>query len=324
MKALFILFIILSTSFSSCKKSTTIPTENEVTAPSLIFDLTLNPTSLNLDTVNFKANKSSHFEITPTLDETSGIISAITNPNLFWLHEDSDNNANVYLYNDHGTRIKKYALQNISSIDYEDISAGYGSSNELNHILIGDIGDNNKSRNTISIFRFQEPDYVSDTTSEGTISSIEKLTLTYPKKDGIAQKENAEAFFVDPISQDLFLFTKASSECKVMQVKAPLPFGSSAELVHIGNLNFRFQKITAADISHDGKHILLKSYDYIFYWFRDYNQPLSELFLTEPVRIPYEAEAQGEAVCWLNQGAQYMTISELKNGVAPALNGYNQ
>lgn len=324
MKAFLLIFTILLVGFASCKKSTTTPTGDDVSTPPLLFDVTHNPTNLYLDTINFKANKSSHFEITPTLDETSGIISSITNPNLFWLHEDSGNNANLYLYNNHGKRIKRYTLKNVSSIDYEDISAGYGQNNQLNHILIGDIGDNNTARTNIAIFRFPEPNYAADPTPEGTISAVEKLTLTYPQIDGVAQKENAEAFFVDPISQDLFLFTKESSACKVMTVKSPLPFGETVEMVHLGNINFRFQKITAADISHDGKHVLLKSYDYMYYWHRAQNQPLNELFLTTPIRLPYEAEAQGEAVCWLNQGTQYLTISELKNGVVPALNLYNQ
>ena len=109
-----------------------------------------------------------------------------------------------------------------------------------------------------------------------------------------------------------------------MHVKAPLPFGETIEMTHLGNINFRFQQITAADISHDGEHILLKSYDYIYYWHRTNNAPLNEVFLGTPIRLPYNAEVQGEAVCWLNEQNQYMTISELNNGILPGLSRYNQ
>lgn len=285
----------------------------------LIFDLSYNSLQLDLDTVHFNAQVPTSNLLQPTLEETSGILASRKNPNMYWLHEDSGSDAAIYLYHEDGTRKKRYDIHGIEARDYEDISYGFGPQNNLDYIYLGDIGDNSQSRPHITIYRFPEPDFMADSISSD-IHQVEALELTYPSSD---DPENAEAFFIDPISGDLFIFSKNTTLCKVMTLEAPLPFGKEAGLKYIGDLNFRYQKITAADISADGKHILIKSYDYIYYWKREANQTVVDALQTIPVRLTYQAEPQGEAVTWKPNSMSYVTISEFKSGVLPGFRVYN-
>ena len=190
---------------------------------------------------------------------------------------------------------------------------------------IADIGDNNTYRTHVSIYRFPEPNFAQDTQlNEISNNLIEELKLTYPIVDGIPTKENAEALFVDPLSQDLFIFTKAKSICKIMTSNGPIAFGEETKLKHVGTLRFRFQEITAADISSNGEHIAIKSYEFIYYWNRTPNETVLEALEREPALLAYQGETKGEAICWLQNGQRYVTVSELASNISPKFQFYSR
>lgn len=317
-----ILSFIASSIWVSC-------TEKEVIEPTLLsketllFDHTYTSSSLAKAQLGF-VKDTAIFLLQEPLNEASGIIASIQNTGMFWLHEDSGNRAAIYLYDGYGNRKKEYILPHTAAIDYEDISWGYGVSNVYNSIYLGDIGDNNSYRPYISIYRFPEPQYVADTT-EGSINEpIEELQLTYPIVEGMQTKENAEAFFVDPHTGDLVLFTKEKSECKIMLAAAPLAFGSTSTFSHAATLRFRFQEITAADISLDGLHIAIKSYEYIYYWNRGINESVLDALAKDPKLMPYQGETKGEALCWSIDGQRYLTVSELASNISPKFQFYSK
>ena len=290
----------------------------------IIFDHSFNSTALQTATPSFTPDSVKH-ELTPVLDEVSGILESHTNPNMLWLHEDSGNKAAIYLYDEKGNRKQEYSLNGISAIDYEDMCRGFNGNGEFKALYIADIGDNNTYRTHVSIYRFPEPNFAQDTQlNEIANTLIEELKLTYPMVDGIQTKENAEALFVDPLSQDLFIFTKDKSTCKIMSSSGPLPFGEETELKHVGTFRFRFQEITAADISSNGEHIAIKSYEYIYYWNRDPNESVIEALEREPKRLTYQGETKGEAICWLQNGQRYVTVSELASNISPKFQFYSQ
>ena len=315
-------FYLLSIGLVSCKQNAKNDASQNPDDDTLLFDLNYNSLQLELDITHFSPDIPSSIELTPILEESSGILASRINPNMYWLHEDSGSESEIYLYHENGQRKQHYRIQGIEARDYEDISYGFGPQNLNNYIYLGDIGDNSQSRPNIVIYRFPEPNYNLDS-NLNEINHAEKLTLTYPIKGGEVQSENAEAFFIDPISGDLFLFSKSTTLCQVFTVAAPLPFGKNAGLKHIGDLNFRYQKITGADISADGLHILIKSYDYVYYWKRERNQTIVDALQTIPVRLTYQAEPQGEAITWKPNTMSYVTVSEFKSGVTPAFRVYN-
>ena len=69
--------------------------------------------------------------------------------------------------------------------------------------------------------------------------------------------------------------------------------------------------IVGADISRDGKMILIKTYYQIFLINRDLNIPFSSSILKgEQIPLDYIPEPQGESVCWSWDQSGYFTISE--------------
>lgn len=278
----------------------------------LAFEHQLITANLVHDSLGFKSD-SSNFKLTPTLDEASGIVHSNSNPNMFWLHEDSGSGAHVYLYNAKGERQQRYSVTDISARDYEDIAII--TTNGISTVYLGDIGDNNKSRKNIAIYAFEEPVFTGDSL-HNQIDHVLTYNLTYPN----AEAHNCEAFFMDPVTEHLWLFTKAKGMCKVFTVDL---HANATTLSLVGEINIRFQEITAADISSNGQHIAIKSYEYVYYWERIADEGISQTFQKEPLVIPYSAEVQGEAFAWISAD-RYVTISEAGNGIAPKLQFYQR
>ena len=76
-----------------------------------------------------------------------------------------------------------------------------------------------------------------------------------------------------------------------------------------------FHLVTAADITPDGKYILIKNhnnieaiYSWTLYWERTGNESISETLKRQPQVIDcYQYEWQGEAICWLDNNTFYTT-----------------
>ena len=85
-----------------------------------------------------------------------------------------------------------------------------------------------------------------------------------------------------------------------------------------------FHNITGGDISEDGREIIIKNYESIFYWFREKDQSIFEA-LSQPKKIlPYKQEPQGESLAWKLGGVGYLTISEKNTFDKVVLYGYNR
>ncbi|MCW3120953.1 MAG: hypothetical protein JWQ38_445, partial [Flavipsychrobacter sp.] len=71
-----------------------------------------------------------------------------------------------------------------------------------------------------------------------------------------------------------------------------------------------FKYVTAADISKDGKQILLKTYENVYYWQRKSGEHVWETMQRNPKELHYEVQKQGEAIGFTADGKGYYTISE--------------
>ena len=73
------------------------------------------------------------------------------------------------------------------------------------------------------------------------------------------------------------------------------------------------------DISANGKEILIKSYENVFYWERSLSTSVGDALQTAPAELPYTKEAQGESICW-----EYMGNNELPGGYFTVSEGANK
>lgn len=309
-----IFFIFLLGVFYGCKKNTAIHEPSKKTNP-LLFSLSVDPVSLPL---GFSADTTSYI-IDKNLPEVSGILYSRVNRAMLWVEQDGGNGQFLYVYSTQGKQIKKIALHNTMANDAEDIAYGPDEKGKYNRIYLADIGDNNKKRTSVSVYTFKEPLFSDTSLIPKQLTAENKIVLKYPNG-----AENAEALFVDPLTNKMYVFSKQSSVSHVYTLDFPYQYKTINRLKHVGDINIRFQKVTAADISPDGLNILLKTLDYILYWKRKQNEDLTKTFSRLPVLLPYAAEVQGEAITWGHLSDEYFTWSEQSHGVVPELFRYHR
>jgi hypothetical protein len=234
------------------------------------------------------------------LDEVSGLAASVTNPGYFWTHNDSGNPAEVYLISSTAEIVMTCKLPNIHNRDWEDITIGPGPIENKSYLYVGDIGDNLAQFAYKIIYRFEEP-----VLSEGKQEIDEFDTLVFQLSDGV---RDTEALMLDPTSKELFIFSKREDSVRLYQI--PFQFNSGDTVVAERKNILPLTRIVAADISADGTEILIKNYDYIYYWKRADNQSIPELFQNNPIQLSYNREPQGESIAWQLDGAGFYTLSE--------------
>jgi len=234
------------------------------------------------------------------LDEASGLVASVANPGYFWTHNDSGNTAEVYLINGAAEILMTCKLPNIPNRDWEDITIGPGPIENKSYLYVGDIGDNLAQYAYKIIYRFEEP-----VLSEGNNVIDQFDTLVFQLSDGV---RDTEALMIDPTSKELFIFSKREDSVRMYQI--PFEFASGDTVVAERKIILPLTRIVAACISTDGTEVLIKNYDYIYYWKRTDNQSISELLQTNPIELLYNREPQGESIAWQRDGAGFYTLSE--------------
>lgn len=238
------------------------------------------------------------------LHEASGLVESIQHPNHFWVLNDSGNPAEVFLIDRKAHTKLVCKLKGIHNRDFESIAIGRGKDSTKTYVYAGDIGDNNARYDAKWVYVFEEPTNLSS--AEIVISNFDTLQIVLP--DG---KRDSEAMMTDPITNDLYLFSKREDSIRLYRVKYPFAKGKmTAEKLVTLNL----QSIVAADMSVDGKEVLIKNYDTIYYWKNESGEPLEKLLQQKPHVLPYGQERQGEAIAWARDGSGYYTVSEKVDG----------
>jgi hypothetical protein len=239
------------------------------------------------------------------LHEASGLIESIANPQYFWTLNDSGNPAEVFLIDQKANIQMVCKLRGIDNRDFEDITMGAGPVEGKNYIYAADIGDNLSRYSIKLIYRFEEPLFT-EGNSEIEITDFDTLQIKLSDRP-----RDTEAILVDPLSNDIYLVSKLEDSVSLYQIKFPFQNDAlTAEKLAILPL----KKITAGNISPDGKEVLLKDYKKVYYWKNDQGLPLLQLLLTKPAILEYDKEPQGEAICWARDGKGYYTLSEKAEG----------
>lgn len=232
------------------------------------------------------------------IDEASGIADSKINPGFLWVEQDSGNPPEICLLRHDGTIKKKIYLKGIQNRDWEDLALGDAPNGPGQSIYLADIGDNDAVHSSYTIYRFDEP-----LASADTVSFIDKINFRYP--DGA---HDAEAILVEKQSKHIFIITKRDTRSMVYKLSYPQSTSqlNLAELV--GELPFN--GVVSAAISPGGDEVLVKTYTGINYWKGLAGKPLEQLLKTAPVALPYELEAQGEALCFKQDNGGFFSISE--------------
>ena len=246
------------------------------------------------------------------LNEASGLAASQKTPGILFAHNDSGNEAIVYVINEKAMLAAKIILREITNHDWEDIAVGPELSSHKSCIYVADTGDNNAKRSYVSIYRFAEP-ALEDTLIY--VTNVDEIKIQY--EDG---PRDLEAMFVDPITTDIYLISKREEKVGVYLVKYPYSLQDINVATKETTLPFSF--VTAADISADGRQILVKTYTALYRYHRKKNQSIVSALMGKAKQLPYYLEPQGEAIAWDHEAKSYFSLSESPSGKPASLIHY--
>jgi hypothetical protein len=252
------------------------------------------------------------------IDESSGIVASRRHPGLFWTHNDSGDGAFIYAFDRRGGKRGTWRVTGAKAFDWEDIAAGPGIEPARSYLYIGDIGDNNRERREIIVYRVAEPaitdrDAYTDRSAPQETEPAEAIHLRYP--DG---RHDAEALAVHPSTGDLYIITKTRSttaSATVYKLAAPFSPAKINTLEKVGTLrtpSLTPGMITGADISPDGRRLILCDY------FNAYEMSMPDatgssfdgIWKQSMAIVSLGARNQGEAVCYRLDGQAILATGE--------------
>ena len=254
------------------------------------------------------------------LHEPSGLAASRVNPDVAYVHSESDVEGMVAVSTRDARVVGKYDVAIPQQWDWEDIATGPCPSGSC--IFAGDIGRENGKPNppsTFSVYRVAEPDLAAGETS-GRLTG-DWFRFRYP--DG---SHNAEALMVHPVTGRVYVITKEQDgQSGVYAFPATLPAPSSTTvttLTRVATLDVPtwtgdpenthaatwYAQVTAAAIHPAANRFLVRT-PYAVWEYR--GSSFEAALASQPVALTAPTgEGQGEAIDYATDGSAYYTVSE--------------
>ena len=253
------------------------------------------------------------------LDEISGIGQSRSNPNVFWVHNDSGDRPRVYAVSRKGTLLGTYLLEGATAVDWEDMAIGPAPGGG-SYLYLADIGDNSAQRKSIRVYRVAEP-RVDDRKSRVSATLTRVTAFDFAYEDGA---RDAEGFMVDPPTGEFWIVTKRELAGNRLY-RSGAPDASRMNTLRLAG-TFPFVGTTGAAISPDGLQVLIRRYSNISpataasYWSRpDVSVSLADLLKKPGQPVALATEVQGEAITFSSDNRGFYTTTERGGGVNPPL-----
>lgn len=242
------------------------------------------------------------------LSEVSGITAGRRNPGIWWVHNDSGDEARLYALDQSGKLIATFSVPGAKNVDWEDLGSGPGRDGHP-ALYIADTGDNGRVRDELVVYRVPEPAVNKNETS-GSTETAEAFPFIYP--DG---KHDAEAIFVDQQSGRIYIVTKIrNGGCGVYRFPLPLEPGRQVTLERVrGRTVGEIEKlplVTGAATSPDNNRVVIRTYFNAIELQRARGGAFETIFNAAPTAVSIPFERQGEAIAYTADGKAIVTTSE--------------
>ncbi|MCI0514973.1 hypothetical protein L0128_17295 [candidate division KSB1 bacterium] len=197
------------------------------------------------------------------VDECSGMVRSRQHADVYWIHNDSGDEARIFAINQQGELIQPantleyrgIPIADARNIDWEDITT-----DDSGNLIIGDTGNNDNRRQDLAIYLLSEP----DPTDSGVVPP-KKIRFYYPDQHEFPpEKRNFDAEAIFWANGKIYLLTKhrSDNDTKLYRFDS-LHDSEPNQLTLLDTFNILGQ-VTAADASPDGKKLAVLTYNAIW------------------------------------------------------------
>lgn len=252
------------------------------------------------------------------ITESSGIVESRCQDNVFWTHNDSGNDALIFALNLKGEKLGTWEVSGAKNRDWEDIATIQDAKTGKCFLYIGDIGNNERLKSELTIYRVAEPQISENDASSSKKSPSKTETAEAIKFSYSDIRHDAETLLVHPNTGDIYILTKSlSSASGVYKLAADFSLEETNTLNKIADFTVPAVPngfLTGGDISPDGKRVIICDY------FSGYEIVLpesakifDEIWAQKPLNVALGEREQGEAIGYSKDGRSIFATSEKKN-----------
>ncbi len=237
------------------------------------------------------------------LTESSGVCLSGDGKWVF-THNDSGDGPRIFVFDREGEFTTEAVVESANAIDWEDICSFEHEGERF--LAIGDIGDNLARRDSITVYLVREPTVDDLSSKQIRLSLAAVFTIKFD-----TGPVNCEALAYDPLRKVLLLVSKEVFRCRLFEVSLPDPLANRTLTAEHQQTLF-LPLVTAADISADGKSLVLATYTAGALAKRG-PKPSGAWQLKKGEKgsvFPLPPRRQGESICFGDEGKTLLLTSE--------------
>ncbi|MEM8782808.1 MAG: hypothetical protein AAGE65_08105 [Planctomycetota bacterium] len=268
-----------------------------------------------------------------SMRESSGLAASRTKPGWLWTHGDSGVGPWLMRFDPWHGRPERWTVRGVSHADWEDMASFV--LNDRPYLLVADVGDNTRNRDSVALHVLPEPIDVSTPPGSDLASRAPgpapvltpALTLYVTYEDG---PRDCEAVAVDPASRTVWLVSKeingrgqmfGRSGLYAVRLPEPADWGTvGIEAVGSAEQPLVLERLatldtvmpTAMDLTPDGRTMLVGTYGEGLLFERDRSADPDWVYAIAagPRRVSLPPRRQGEGLCFAVNGDAVFLSSE--------------
>lgn len=252
------------------------------------------------------------------ITESSGIAASRCNQNVLWTHNDSGDGAFIFALNEKGGKLGTWKISGAKNKDWEDIAAFQDKQTGKCFLYIGDIGNNERLRSEMTIYRVVEPQISDENKNSSEKNPNETENAEAIKFEYSDMRHDAETLMVNPNTGDIYILTKRLSGASgVYKLAANYSLEKTNTLEKISDFSIPAVPngfLTGGDISPDGKRVIICDYFSAYEIVLPENaKDFDEIWKQKPAIVELGEREQGEAIGYSTDGKTIFATSERKN-----------
>ncbi len=265
-----------------------------------------------------------HVDAKP-IREMSGIVKSPGRANVFWVHNDSGDDARIFAINAEGKSIlptyskfsfygevpeegkqqwEGFPVLNATNVDWEDIAV------DERYLYIADMGNNGNARRDLAIYLVSEIDPTASTRS----AVIQRLPIVYPDQHEFpAKKRHFDSESLFTANGKLYVITKhrtsffENAEAGAKLYRLDSQFTDQDNVLTLVDSHPEIMSATGADVAPDGQTLAVLSYSTLWFFARPASGDQWLSAASQQIPLDRGTVKQIEAVTWVDNETLLIT-----------------